>query len=307
MASGDQVMRILGDFANYIAGARKAEEATGKVAKSATKISDGFTGSLIKVELLKKALNTVLQSMDKINQKNVSASRTHDERIMAVGTAAGSLGINGSRAMEIIESRKGAGSKDANEDVNFLQSMVQVSKSRPVPLSEQETLGGLDLFHTVGSVGSGEGGSEIQEGLAKGYSLEQIKASMSAKRKKPMGGAISAIGRSNVEDASAIRSMDDKRSAGQDMRTLLRREQDAIAKMPEGTQKRGMEFVSEWMPDAIKGMIVGNAQDMETMRKENLETKKQMDATKELSQQIRGLGGVINKSQTIPNGNTGVP
>ena len=104
MASGDQVMRISGDFSGYVAGAKRAEEATGKIGKQAVKMAEGFTGSLIKVELLKKAVNAVLQGMDRINEKNLAASRTHDDRMMSIGTAAGTLGVDGNILKGIIQS-----------------------------------------------------------------------------------------------------------------------------------------------------------------------------------------------------------
>lgn len=307
MASGDQVMRISGDFSGYVAGAKRAEEATGKIGKQAVKMAEGFTGSLIRVELLKKAVNAVLQGMDRINEKNLAASRTHDDRMMSIGTAAGTLGVDGNILKEIIQERKGAGSKNTDEDINFLESMASMNKSRPAPMGKSEIIAAMQAFHDRGTLGTAAGGSELLEGLAKGQDVATVLDELQKKRGKPMPGALRATVKSNKEDNTALMAIEDQRMAGDDMRELLRKEQAAITRMPDGVRKNTSQFIQEWMPNAIKGFLVGNGQDMETMRKENEAGNKDQAAAAALGQAIGGtINATINKTLSRPNMQTEV-
>ena len=308
MASGDQVMRILGDFANYIAGARKAEEATGKVAKKAATIGDQFGNALLKVDLLKQGLLKAYRLMEAINERNVSASRSSDDRAIALGVAAGAVGADPYRAQKIIENRKGAGSASADADVSFLESVAGMNESRPVGLNPDEVIAALELYHRIGELGAGKGGSGIVKGLARGESLEQISKTLAQTRGNTFQEAGSAMGRLNAEAQTKIDVEGKRSAAGAEMRAFS-----------EASERRSAESnlhsaLSYFMPNIVLKSLADDKSVPNAMQEfwggGKAGYAGGVDKTAEaigLGNEIRNLGNVINKSQTIPNGNTGVP
>ena len=306
MASGDQVMRISGDFSGYVAGAKRAEEATAKIGKKAATIGDQFGNALLKVDLLKQGLLKAYQLMEAINEKNVGASRSSDDRAIALGVAAGSVGADPYRAQKIIENRKGAGSASADADVSFLESVAGLNESRPVSLNPDEVIAALELYHRIGELGAGKGGSGIVKGLARGESPEQISKTLAQTRGNSFQEAGAAVGRLNSEGGSAIEEQRQRSAAGAEMRAW-REFQDQRSRT-----SRFQEVKDFFVPDAVEKRYYDfNAAAMESrgITPADGGYRQSVDKTAEaigLGNEIRNLGNVINRDQARPNMQTEV-
>ena len=215
--------------------------------------------------------------------------------------------LPGPKAKAIIENRKGAGSKNAEEDTSFLESLVSINKSRPAPLTPEESMGALGLFHRRGPLGSGSGGSEIQEGLSKGYSVDQIAQSMAAKRGGVSEDAAAAIARQNAEGGSAIEEQAGRSAAGAEMRAW---------RIFQDKRSRGSRFQEAkdfFVPDVVeKGYYDFNDSVMRARGVESVDGgyRQGVDKTEaaiDLGREVRGMRESFDKIQVRPNGNTGVP
>ena len=318
----DQVRRVDGDFKPYVAGAAKAEQATKKVGKAAASIGDEFGKAMIKIDLLKMGLLKVNQIMEQVNALNVGASKTRDDRAQAVGAAVGSLGMKNPYAVaSIIENRKGAGSKDANADVSFLTSLVGVSKGRPAPLSDDESMQALSFYNRGGDLASGAGGSDFLSLLSQGHTTKSAAAILG----KTRGGgsfydeAGKATFRSNEDSARDLEGERNRSAAGDEARAFSN---FAAKRAEKSTLNQIYEYLT---PDALEKSIydagigwtnfqmdqIPNLAEMNGMKRRKPEYGNagadSTEATIKLFNAINNLSGVTGSVRTIPNGETKVP
>ena len=181
--------------------------------------------------------------------------------------------------------------------------------SSDLPLSASESMGALGLFHTRGELGSGSGGSEIQEGLAKGMTLDQIAAAMAAKRGNTYDEAGKAVARSNAENGASIDEQNARGAAGAEMRAWR------IFQDKRSRESKFQAVKDFFVPDVIeKGYY-----DMHDALNSSLGTMtpikgsvdggymQAVDKTEEeinLGREIRGMSNAFKQIQTRPNGNT---
>ena len=297
----DQVMTVDGNFRPYIEGARKAEEATKKVGKATASIGDQFSSALVKVDLLKQGLLKAFQLIDKANALNVDASKSRDERNIAIATSSASLKTDAYKVAGIIENRSGAGSRDAGEDVNFLSSLASASKSRPVPISEEEVLKAVALYHKIGDVGTGKGGGDLTDLISKGYSVDQSAKMLG--RRNAFAPALDAIGRGNAESGAQINSENARSAAGAESRAFTNFAQDRANK--GGVVAQLYEMV---MPDLLEKMVYDFNQAGAKKLGLNFGKNGYRDSVDQTAQSI-DLGGAIQSltnsigaSVTKPNG-----
>jgi hypothetical protein len=311
----DQTMRLGMDPKEYIAGADKAEKATKKVGKAAASIGDEFGKAMIKIDLLKMGLLKVNQIMEQVNALNVGASKTRDDRAQAVGAAVGSLGMKNPYAVaSIIENRKGAGSKDANADVSFLTSLVGVSKGRPAPLSDDESMQALSFYNRGGDMAAGAGGSDFLSLLSQGHTTKSAAAILG----KTRGGgsfydeAGKATFRSNEDSARDLEGERNRSAAGDEARMFSN---FAAKRAEQGTMNQIYEYLT---PDPLEKVINDSYLKFRNYNRAftGLEEYKSdykaagdpaTEATIKLFNAINNLSGVTGSVRTIPNGKTEAP
>jgi hypothetical protein len=283
----DQVMTVDGNFKPYVEGARKAEEATKKVGKSAASIGDQFSNALVKIDLLKMGLLKVNQIIEQVNALNKGASVSRDDRAHAVGTAAGSLGVDPYKIAAIIENRKGAGSKDVGADVSFLAALASMNKGRPAPLSGEDSLDALSSYHATGDYMTGQGGGDFISLLGKGHTPKSAMAELAKSRKsagfyEPMG---KGLYRSNSESGRAIESEGNRGAAGDEARSFS----DFAAKRAEqSTLNQIYEFLT---PDPLEKVMYDARVKWNNMQVDQFPSLSGMNGMKRMSPGYGNAGG----------------
>lgn len=172
MAS-DAIFRVAADMAEYIAGMDRADRATKKVARSAGDIGGQITGSLIKVELLNRALNATGRAISDVLNKAQSASKTAGDRAIDVATSLSGLGV---RDINAVTRRLsvGSGVTTPEQGAQFARALLSSNRQRRAPLSGAQNEQAIEAFLQFGEFGFGAGGEDLLTGLAEGQSLERL-------------------------------------------------------------------------------------------------------------------------------------
>ena len=250
MASGDQVMRINGDFSNYIQGAKKAEEATGNIAKKAKGIGDAFSGSLIKVEMLKQATRKVLQALQEIRDDSVEGSRSYGQRQIDLRNAATSLGLSSPAGLRRAVEDPNGGSTVAGT-MSFVEALAQQQKGAMVKLSSEDVGVSVGGFAALGEPILGKGGADFLEGIKNGERPQDALARLTSIRmKQDNHEAYAEIRLRKAEDAAQL-AVDWKASGG-DQKGAAARQFDADNKKENAGQDNwlnnlGYRYVPNWL------------------------------------------------------------
>lgn len=172
MAS-DATFRVSADVVDYISKMHKANMATKNVARTAASIGDAVGASIVKIEVLNRALNAAGRAISGVMNKATSASQTAGERAIGLATSLGSLGVRDINATTRTLS-SGAGGTTADEKAQFAKALAQVNKQRRTKLTADEAQAALEAFAQFGEFGFGERGEDLLSGIGEGRSLESI-------------------------------------------------------------------------------------------------------------------------------------
>ena len=171
--AGDAVFRVAADVAEFVTGMARADAATKKVARSASSIGDSVGASIIKIELLNRALNAAGRAISGVMDKATSASVSAGDRAIGLASSLGSLGVRDINATTRAMSG-GAGGTTADQKAAFAKSLAQMNRQRRTPMSGSEAEAALNAFTQFGEFGFGEGGQDLLEGLSNGQSVGDI-------------------------------------------------------------------------------------------------------------------------------------
>lgn len=212
--AGDAIFRVAADVAEFVAGMARAEQATKKVARSAGNIGDQVGASVVKIELLNRALNAAGRAISGVMDKASSASQNAGDRAIGLATSLGSLGVRDINST-IKRLSGGSGGTTAEQKANFAKALASANKQRRTPLSGDEADAALQAFAELGEFGFGEGGADLLEGLSNGQSLADITAAgrgrferIQAARTDPMSPLFQGL-RGRGAEAEAQRAEED--------------------------------------------------------------------------------------------------
>lgn len=167
----DAVFRIAADVSDYINKMQHAEKATKRVANSAGQIGEAVGKSMIKVDLLLRALNSVSRSVSQVIDKATDTARTSANRGAGLTGSLMDLRIRDPGAMNKKLS-SGVGLATAEQSAVFAKSLAGATKDQPRPSADSEAL--LNAFQKYGAYGAGEGGQNIIAGIGKGLSTDDL-------------------------------------------------------------------------------------------------------------------------------------
>lgn len=170
----DAVFRVAADMAQYIAGMAKADAATKKVARSASNIGDAVGASIVKIEVLNRALNAAGRAISGVVDKATGAARSAGERAIDLATDLGGLGVRDINATVRRVSRGGRAGTTADENTQLVRSLAQAVKQRGGNMSGDEVDSLINAFLDFGEFGFGRGGEDLVRGVAEGQPLSQI-------------------------------------------------------------------------------------------------------------------------------------
>lgn len=173
--AGDAIFRVAADVAEFVTGMARAEAATKKVARASAGIGDQVGASIIKIELLNRALNAAGRAISGVMDKATGASQSAGDRAIGLATSLGSLGVRDINATTKRLSG-GSGGTTADQKAGFAKALAAMNKQRRTPMSGDEADAALQAFAEFGEFGFGEGGGDLLEGLANGQSLQGIAA-----------------------------------------------------------------------------------------------------------------------------------
>lgn len=169
----DAVFRVAADVAEYITGMARADAATKKVARSAGSIGDQVGASIIKIELLNRALNAAGRAISGVMDKATGAATSAGERAIGLATSLGSLGVRDINATTRALSG-GQGGTTAEQKAQFAKSLADANKQRRTGMTPEESQAALDAFVQFGEFGFGAGGQDLLAGISEGRSVQQI-------------------------------------------------------------------------------------------------------------------------------------
>jgi hypothetical protein len=171
----DAVFRVAADVAEYIAGMARADAANKKTARSAANIGDAVGKSIIKVELLNRALNAAGRAVSSVMDKAAGVSVSAGDRALGLATSLGSLGVRDINATtRSLSSARGG--TTAEQKAAFAKSLADANKQRRVALKPEEAEQALAAFTKFGEFAFGTGGQDLISGIAEGSSLSSLLA-----------------------------------------------------------------------------------------------------------------------------------
>ena len=171
--AGDAIFRVAADVAEFVTGMARAEAATKKVGKAAGGIGGQISGSIIKVELLNRALNAAGRAISGVLDKAQSASKSAGDRAIDVATSLSSLGV---RDINGASKRLSSSSGGTTPEVKaaFARALAGANQQRRTPFSSDEAEGFLAAFSEGGELGFGPGGESLIKGASEGTPLSDI-------------------------------------------------------------------------------------------------------------------------------------
>lgn len=296
----DQVMTVDGNFKPYIEGARKAEEATAKVAKRASTIGKEVEGSLVKFELLKRVAEKALEAIGKFREDDISGSVAYGERQIKLREAANNLNLSSPAGLESsVKNRSGGGTLAGT--MAFIESLGQYNKDARVPLFGKQAESLASSYSSLGDPIFGHNGSDIIESLKRGESPENaVKRLVSLRSKNDNRPAYEEAYLRNREDSATLATEWSGRQQGGYAARLYDAENKqynasgeggVLGKflynaIPKGTQQLIDENNGTWSPD-------------EGISEPTLINRGSVDA---LMESIKMMGNAYNSSVTKPNG-----
>lgn len=250
--AGDVNLKIDADVSDYIAKVSRAGKATRGMAKDAAAIGDGFSGAILKLSVLQRAITAAGQSVTAILDKNRSASSRSGERALGLTTSLGSLGIkNASGAADQITGS--AGLSTLEQRSSFAAALASASAARRTPFTEAQSMKALQAYTNLGDTTFGAGGSELLKGMDRGIGVDEITAGSVRKR----GGLLDPYSEAGREMAlktggETADLLEEQRLGGAG---TLQRERDLAGRRATasyGPNGRIAQLADELIPSAIK-------------------------------------------------------
>jgi hypothetical protein len=181
----DQVMTVDGNFKPYIEGARKAEDATRKVAKATDeagrntgKMLEGFSKSLIAATALVGAVAKAASILNEIRDRDKAASARGGDRETQLVDTAKKLGLS-----NVFGLRKEVNDRSGNATLggltSFMSSLGDYNENAKVPLQGADAESLISAYNKGGDSISGENGRDIIKQLSAGASPQSIISGMS--------------------------------------------------------------------------------------------------------------------------------
>ena len=170
----DAVFRVAADVAEYIAGMTRADAANKKVAKSAAGIGDAVGRSVVKIELLNRAINAAGRAISNVMDKASSTAATAGERATGLAVDLSGMGVSNINEITKLIGRGGATGTTAEQGAQFVRSLAQANKDRRAPMKPSESEAAIAAFMEGGEFRFGRGGEELIRGLSEGRSLDKI-------------------------------------------------------------------------------------------------------------------------------------
>ena len=171
--AGDAIFKVAADVAEFVTGFAAADRAVKKTAKSVGSIGDQISGSIIKVELLNRALNAAGRAISGVLDKAKSASQSAGDRAIDIATSLGQLGVTDINSVTKRLS-SAAGGTTLEQKSGFVRALANANQQRRSPLSGKENEAFIDAFIQGGELGFGPGGEDLLKGVADGTPLEDL-------------------------------------------------------------------------------------------------------------------------------------
>lgn len=295
--AGDVTLKIDADVQQYISKVGRASQATKRMARDASDIGDAFSGAIIKIEVLKRAITAAGQTISQILDKNRGASKSQGERAVGLTTSLGSLGVkNASAAADQITGSRGLANLEQRS--SFAAALASASAARRTPFTEAQSMKAIQAYTNLGDTTFGAGGSELLKGLDRGLGVEEITAASVRKR----GGLVdpySAAGRELAlqegADTAQLETEQQRGAAGEQQR----QRDIAAGRTSDRQAKRGALY------EAADAFIPGFAKEAINRGAEALGLRTAAaDAQNGTIQQSLELNRLLRSTLTKPNLNT---
>ncbi len=247
----DQTLVIDGNLSPYVQKVNQARAATKGLVKEASGIGDAFTKAMLKVEILKRALDAVGNGITTIVDKSKAASKSGSARAIDLATSFGSLGVKDVEGMSQ-KVANGRGLSTLEDRVSFAAQLAGANKSRQAPMSDGDVSGFMDLYTAGGDVGFGKGGEELISAATKGISPAEARAmamrkrpGMAATLNDPTGAVSTEYATANMEDRATMVDERLRRDVGISARSTAAR-----LKMGQANNQT-LDTINSILPDAM--------------------------------------------------------
>lgn len=168
--AGDAIFKVAADVAEFVSGMARAEQATKKVAKSTASIGDQITGSIVKVELLNRALNAAGRAISGVLDKAQGASKSAGDRAIGMAADFASLGVRDITGMTRRATISG-GMTTPEQGAGLVRGLVSANRQRRQGLKENEIGTLLDAAAQLGEAGFGTGFEDLLSGVSEGSEI----------------------------------------------------------------------------------------------------------------------------------------
>lgn len=163
----DAVFRVAADVTDYVKKMDQADRSTKRVGKSAATIGDQVAKSIVKIELLNRALQAAGRAVSGVIDKATQTSQTAGERGISLAT-----NLEGLKIKDILGVSKkvtaGGGLASADESAAFVKALAKTGAQG----GDAQKL--IEAFSKYGSMAGGEGGEKFIEGASKGMPAGSI-------------------------------------------------------------------------------------------------------------------------------------
>ena len=172
---GDAVFRVGADVSDYVNKMAVAERSTKRVGKAAASIGDQVTGSIVKVELLTRALNAAGRAVSNVLDKAEAASKSAGSRAVSLATNLDSLGVDAGGMGRLTSTvARGSPYTTAEQGAALVRSLAAAAKDRRSPMGGADAESLIKSAIGGGELAYGEGFRDLLTGFSGGLPASDI-------------------------------------------------------------------------------------------------------------------------------------